>query len=143
MTPVACFLAPSLGDVQDLVSPTMLWVLLQCWMFIKACGFSSGFTSVTILINNSAPKKVIGTINGVSQTMASLSSALAPAFAGNVFSFSLQEKRPWPFDFHLIFYVVAMVCVVMCWMSYRLPASINHRYDERSEAEEAERSGKA
>ena len=170
---------------------------MQCWMFLKACGFSSGFTSVTILINNSAPKKVkkhmqtqclrfrvqgsgfrvqgsgfrvhqrvqgsgfrvhqrvqglgfrdsglvatdpdqhslfkhitlpdlthfthsialflthppsstptstltlpslppqltlqvIGTVNGVAQTCASLASAMAPAFAGNVFSYSLQ-----------------------------------------------------
>jgi len=34
--------------------------------------------------------QVIGTVNGVAQTCASLASAMAPAFAGNVFSYSLQ-----------------------------------------------------
>jgi hypothetical protein len=46
--------------------------------------------------------QVIGTVNGVAQTCASLASAMAPAFAGNVFSYSLQvSPNPSPpFSLH-------------------------------------------
>eukprot|EP00284_Hemiselmis_tepida_P011297 CAMPEP_0174917386 /NCGR_PEP_ID=MMETSP1355-20121228/2418_1 /TAXON_ID=464990 /ORGANISM="Hemiselmis tepida, Strain CCMP443" /LENGTH=180 /DNA_ID=CAMNT_0016162467 /DNA_START=132 /DNA_END=670 /DNA_ORIENTATION=+ len=133
LCPFVCLFTPGLGDIQPFVSPFVLWAAIYLYMLVKAFAFSSGFTSVSLLVNNSAPKRVIGSINGMSQTCASLASAVAPAFAGNLFSLSLQMGRPWPFDHHLVFYVVGAVSAVMLFMSFLLPESLQQRYDESQE----------
>ena len=77
-------------QVQEIVeSEVLLWTIVQLYFVILVFGFSVGFTSVTILVNNSAPPRVIGTVNGCSQSAAALTSAIAPAVAGTLFSWSL------------------------------------------------------
>jgi len=38
-------------------------------VFHQVFAFSTGFTSVMMLVNNSAPRRIIGTINGVGQVL--------------------------------------------------------------------------
>lgn len=77
------------SQVQSVTPSWVLYVLMQVYFVLLVFGFSIGFTAVTILVNNSAPPRVIGTVNGFSQSAAALTSAVAPAVAGTLFSWSL------------------------------------------------------
>jgi len=60
---------PLLPYFQDSVPTWVLWVLVQLCLAVKVFAFSTGFTSVMMLVNNSAPRRIIGTINGVGQVL--------------------------------------------------------------------------
>jgi len=51
--PVVCLVTPLLGDVIAYVSEPVLWVLVEAYMALKVLAFSTGFTAVSLLINNS------------------------------------------------------------------------------------------
>ncbi|KAI8516897.1 hypothetical protein Bbelb_054780, partial [Branchiostoma belcheri] len=67
-----------------------------------------------------------GTINSIAQTMASLLKFLGPAVSANLFAWTSDNGLPWPLDHHLVFYVAAVLCLLMAVICASLPASINN-----------------
>jgi hypothetical protein len=51
--PIVTCVTPFLADIQRLVSPSAHWAVIQGYLALKVMAFSTGFTSVTLLINNS------------------------------------------------------------------------------------------
>ena len=82
------------------------------------------FTSTFVLINNSCPPFERGTANGLGQTYAALGRALGPAVGGALFAWSEASGRRWPFDYHFVWYVDAVVCACALALSTQLPRSV-------------------
>ena len=64
--PFVCWVIPFVADLQPHVPPWFFYLAVEASMGLKCFSFATGFTAVTLLINNSAPARVIGTINGTS-----------------------------------------------------------------------------
>jgi hypothetical protein len=63
---------------------------------------------------------------------------VGPVLAGNLFSWSLSNGLPYPFDIHFVFYYLALVTVLFAWVSLVVPESINERIKEEKEEEDEE-----
>ena len=58
----------------------------------------SAFTSVFILINNSADTRERGAVNGLSMMLASISKALGPVAGAEFFAYSVRHGSEPPFS---------------------------------------------
>lgn len=59
-----------------------------------------------------------GELNGISATVASLARAVAPIFFATLFAFSIDGDRPFPFDYHCVFYLVATIRLTVACMGW-------------------------
>ena len=68
----------------------MLWIELGVVLIIKTVAAVGGLTSALLLITNSAPSHaVLGTINGLAQTLSAAGRAVGPFISGSLFSVSV------------------------------------------------------
>jgi hypothetical protein len=74
-----------------------------------------------MLINNSAPEKDLGLVNGVGQSMASAARCIGPAIGGALWSLGVRIN----FLF-LNFFVICLLLVLAIFISYRMPLSIDY-----------------
>jgi hypothetical protein len=132
-TPVMFLLFPLLPYAQRVVPETGLYVLVQLCLIAKVFAFSTGFTSVMILVNNSAPMRLIGTINGVAQSAAAFTSACAPALAGSAFGWSLEDGREFPFDYHFAFIMFSALSLSLLTLSCFLDKKAGERYSAEAD----------
>ncbi|KAK0522764.1 hypothetical protein OC834_006150 [Tilletia horrida] len=87
---------------------------------------NTGAASATLLVINSAPHPgALGTLNGLSQTLASLSRAFGPLVSTSLFAFSVSH--PNVLGGNLVWLVMAALSFV-CWaLTLRIPAAYNRR----------------
>jgi len=66
-----------------------LWAELGAILIIKTIASVGGLTSALLLITNSAPSHaVLGTLNGLAQTLSAAGRAMGPLISGSLFSYS-------------------------------------------------------
>ncbi|CAM9718217.1 unnamed protein product, partial [Laminaria digitata] len=63
---------------------------------------------MSLAINNAVDPSQRGTINGLSMTLGSLATAAGPIVCSTVFAWSIDRRRPFPFDYHFVFYLFAV-----------------------------------
>ena len=51
-------------------------------------------------------------------TTGSLAKAAGPPFFAVVFAWSIKYPHPFPFDYHLVFYLMAILMAVLVWASW-------------------------
>ncbi|KAI8493792.1 hypothetical protein Bbelb_281390 [Branchiostoma belcheri] len=113
---------------QPPVSNALPWVwgpLLSVVLLMEQ-GRSFSFLASMVLVGNSGVQSNRGTINSIAQTMASLLKLLGPAVSANLFAWTSDNGLPWPLDHHLVFYVAAVLCLLMAVLCASLTASINN-----------------
>ena len=115
-----------------------MWVFVGIAHVAKTIGGIQAFTSCYIFIANSCTSKSRGSINGLGQTIGAFGRMVGPVFAGNIFSFSLQNNWGWFFNQHLLFYVLILFISATLAFSFHMPESINKRLPEPQEAEHVE-----
>ncbi|CAG8737494.1 8021_t:CDS:2, partial [Ambispora leptoticha] len=93
-------------DKGNLTNERIAWYLLLVTLAIRYFMNVIVFTCVTILVTNSVSPDVLGTVNGIGQTSASLARAVGPALGGMLWSWSLNNKLGFPFDRHFVFIVM-------------------------------------
>lgn len=130
------FLDPSLKDAKDFNSSKLVWILVYLCQTIRTVSSLSAFTSCFIMIANSAPNELRGSVNGIAQSLGSLAQMAGPILGGNVFSFSLEIHHPsnettadfsyW-IDLHLIFYLLTACALTTFFISLKVPASVIKR----------------
>ena len=81
------------------------------------------FINVALATNNAVDPSQRGTVNGLSMTLGSLAKAAGPTAASTVFAWSIHRRRPFPFDYHLIFYLLALGMVVVTVVSWNVVIS--------------------
>ncbi|KAF9430338.1 hypothetical protein BGZ94_007340, partial [Podila epigama] len=70
---------------------TVRYTILALLVLKYTCSVSS-YTSVMVMITNSSPPHLLGTVNGIGQTSASFMRAFGPALGGILWAWSLSNK---------------------------------------------------
>ncbi|OAD78155.1 hypothetical protein PHYBLDRAFT_140257 [Phycomyces blakesleeanus NRRL 1555(-)] len=130
------FLFPELSTVKEWVNMaiedenTKDWVFRGVYMsllFVRYLGNCLAFTSLMILVSNSAPAEALGTVNGVCQSCLSLVRAFAPTIGGTLWSISLRTGSGYPFDHHMVYYIIGTLAFFGLLQTYSIPADIASR----------------
>ena len=75
------------------VGQVWLWIELAAVLIIKTVAAVGGLTSALLLITNSAPSHaVLGTLNGLAQTLSAAGRAVGPFISGSLFSASTKVQ---------------------------------------------------
>lgn len=70
------------------------------------------------MINNAAPKNKMGAANGTAQTFEAFCRGIGPIIAGGLYSWSLSNALPYPFDFHFVGNFMALLALVAFCISF-------------------------
>ncbi|CAN0113599.1 unnamed protein product [Ectocarpus sp. 12 AP-2014] len=89
-------------------------------LFLENSASSTMFINIALVTNNAVGPSRRGTLNGLSMMLGSLAKAAGPASTSVVFAWSIsrQPRRPFPLDFHLVFYVLAFAMGVVAVASW-------------------------
>ncbi|KAI8617269.1 major facilitator superfamily domain-containing protein [Chytriomyces sp. MP71] len=94
-----------------LANPLLTRFLLLLNLTLRQLCSTLCFTSIFILINNSAAPGALGLVNGVAQTCAALVRSVGPALGGCLWAWSITNGLEWPFDYWFVFLALG-VCAV-------------------------------
>eukprot|EP00667_Euglena_gracilis_P007275 EG_transcript_7354 len=99
-------------------------ILIFIWLsFTTAC--NTGFSTVFVLLANSAPKRLRGTVNGLAQTCVAATRITGPALFSNLFAWSMDHSAGWPLGHHLVFHILGAIAFGNFVYSLTLPTSVN------------------
>lgn len=94
--------------VVPLLHQSVRWYgLVSCVTAVKMCTNLS-FAGNAILINRSVSADKRASVNGLSMTIGSIAKALGPCLGSLIFAVSINYNTPFPFDFHLIFFLLTI-----------------------------------
>jgi len=120
--PIMSWLVHARGTVDHAITIALLvqLVLIAAW--------DMAFGTVFVFITASAPtKNLLGAINGLGQTTASMSRAFGPALATSLFAFSKEYNV---LQGNAAYVVLILLGCVLTWLGSRLPDGTEDR-DER------------
>jgi hypothetical protein len=113
----------------DISFKVALWISLFLVISFKAIFQLCAYTSIILLINNSATPLNIGLVNGFSQAAASFVRGLGPASAGVIWTWARSDWNTsfgFPIDYHFVFLIVMLVYFMASFGSIRLPHFLNN-----------------
>ena len=85
------------------------------------------FSTTMVMISNSTTIDKIGAVNGLGQSVAALLRAAGPAVGGSLFAWSNTNGLEAPFDYHLVFFLMGLICVATSFSSTGLSKSLEKR----------------
>ncbi|KAG0271310.1 hypothetical protein BGZ95_000888 [Linnemannia exigua] len=85
------------------------------------------YTSVMVMITNSSPAHLLGTVNGIGQTSASFMRAFGPALGGIIWAWSLGNKLNFPFNYCFVFFLMATIAVLGFIHSFSIPTQLGRK----------------
>ena len=114
----------------SLVEPEGLrWAVLFVFLFLKVVLYSSIFTGVMMLINNSCMPSERGAVNGLGQSLVAICRMLGPLCGGSIWSWS--NTLAWlPCRWVAVYLVAALIANAQLWLSKQLPESLNAPLDD-------------
>ncbi|CBN75080.1 conserved unknown protein [Ectocarpus siliculosus] len=88
-------------------------------LFLTNAVANTVFINVALATNNAVEPSRRGTLTGLSMTTGSLAKAAGPTFFSSIFAWSIDgRRRPFPLDYHLAFYLLALGMVLVSWASW-------------------------
>ncbi|CAM9287714.1 unnamed protein product [Ectocarpus sp. 8 AP-2014] len=88
-------------------------------LFLTNAVANTVFINVALATNNAVEPSRRGTLTGLSMTTGSLAKAAGPTFFSSIFAWSIDgRRRPFPLDYQLAFYLLALGMVVVSWASW-------------------------
>jgi MFS family permease len=118
---LVCILIPMTNLFAKSNAQLLMWSSLLALIFIRAACHTISVTGINILLVESAEGKGnLGTLNGINQTLGGVSRSLGPAFTGIIYSYSLSNGFSFPFDFHLVWYLMALSAFACYLNSFKL-----------------------
>ena len=128
LLPCVGWLAPAGLDTCDGGSlgwtPWVGFALVTTWMTLaRVCAF----TTIFVLIGNSALPDERGTVNGAAQTLVALVRVVGPVVGGRIFEWSVSSLRPWPLNSALSWYLIALMTVGTHHWCTRLPPGADRK----------------
>ncbi|KAJ7433729.1 major facilitator superfamily domain-containing protein [Mycena latifolia] len=97
-----------------------IWILVGCVLVLGAM-MDSSFGAIFMYIMASAPTSSRGTVNGLSQTTASLSRAIGPALSTSLFSLSVEWNILGGYAVYAFFFVLSALALML---ARRLPEQV-------------------
>lgn len=120
-------------------SEVWIWSYLIVIFAVQTCASQMLFSSVFALISNSAEKKNMGRVNGVSQSLVALFRALGPPIAGNLFAWSISDlNRSFPLNVFFNYLIQALAFGGVFSLSLALHKSLNRPKEDQEKNEEKE-----
>ncbi|KAJ1555812.1 hypothetical protein HK405_012558 [Cladochytrium tenue] len=111
----------------------LVWTVVIACQVMRTCAGLQAFTSSFILTANSCASHSRASANGLTQAFGAFSRMVGPVFAGTLFSWSVENGRPSPLDFHLVFYILAVFTLATWAVSQVAPDKVNSRMEEDDE----------
>eukprot|EP00752_Nemacystus_decipiens_P011400 g10125.t2 len=110
---------PLLSRLRD--SGAVLVVASIFFNFLSNVTATALFINIALATNNSVEPSRRATVNGLSMMLGSLAKAAGPAFFSAIFAWSIDgNARPFPLDYHLVFYMLALSMVFVSWASWNV-----------------------
>lgn len=81
------------------------------------------FTVISLATNNSVGPSQRGTVNGLSMMLTSLSTAIGATVCATAYAWSIDRRRPFPLDHHLIFCLFALGLAIITALSWNVAIS--------------------
>ncbi|KAF9941945.1 hypothetical protein BGZ67_003516 [Mortierella alpina] len=98
-------------------------------VFKYVCSVFS-YTSVMVMITNSSPPHLLGTVNGIGQTSASFMRAFGPALGGILWAWSLSNKLSFPFNYFFVFFLMGTIAILCFIHSLSIPRELGVKGDK-------------
>ena len=76
------------------------------------------YIGVSLAVNNATRPDRRGEMNGIYMTTTSISRAVSPVFASTLFAWSIDGGLPFPFDYHLAFYFLALIRLTVACLGW-------------------------
>ncbi|KAI3633834.1 hypothetical protein MIR68_008166 [Amoeboaphelidium protococcarum] len=108
-------------------SQLKVWASLLALGILRISAQQGNYTSINILVNNSASVSNAGFVNGLSQSCAALSRSIGPALAGVVWSWSLGNGQGYPLNYHFVFILICLFYILGGCVAFFMPQSLNRR----------------
>ncbi|KAF9927254.1 hypothetical protein FBU30_003365 [Linnemannia zychae] len=102
------------------------YIVLIGLVFKYFCSVFS-YTSVMVMITNSSPPHLLGTVNGIGQTSASFMRAFGPALGGIFWAWSLGNKLSFPFNYFFVFFLMATIATLGFIHSFSIPLELGRK----------------
>ena len=64
---------------------------------------------------------------GISQTFASFTRSVGPTIAGVMFAWSEEPGHKWPFNFHFMWDLLAIMTAILLWRGSMLPKYLDKK----------------
>eukprot|EP01032_Pedospumella_encystans_P011350 gene11350-13201_t len=119
---------PCIPYISSNTTITMIIVVLALTMQSVAATWY--LISTFVLISNSCYSHQLATVNGIGQTCASLGRLSGPYLGSVLFAWSETNGMEWPFNQYLVYYLLALLCLLIYQYSFLLPKSIQRRKRE-------------
>ena len=87
------------------------------------------FASYTIGVANCSKREHRATINGISQSGASIVRLIGPIVAANVYAWSISIGLKWPIDATLVWSLASIQLIILSFTSLLYPPQIEHPHD--------------
>jgi len=117
---------PTAGQVQGKWARIGVTAAFNC---LRSALGTAAFTSIFMMVNNSAPSEQRGSVNGLSMVVGSIGKAVGPALGANLFAWSVTSGLPFPLDYGFTFYFTAVVAAIALGMSFWLPHGLNFKFE--------------
>jgi MFS family permease len=112
--------------------PFVVWLVLCMQVGLQITARIAFFTSVMIMIGNSTVPESRGTVNGIGQSLVAVGRSVGPILASSVFAWSASNDLNWPVNYHMMFDIIAIICIGIVIVSLFLPKSIEKKREEKS-----------
>ncbi|KAF9899799.1 hypothetical protein BX616_002840, partial [Lobosporangium transversale] len=107
-------------------TPRVRYLILVALTIKYTCSVFS-YTSVMVMVTNSSPAYLLGTVNGIGQTSASLMRAFGPALGGVLWAWSLSNKLDFPFNYFFVFFLMATIAILGFFHSLSIPRELGRK----------------
>ncbi|BFU24680.1 transporter, major facilitator family protein [Entamoeba histolytica HM-1:IMSS-B] len=105
-----------------------LWIGLGAFGIMVNITTQFCFASVMAMIANSVKNDLLGTLNGLSQSLVALFRLFAPLISSPLIAWSFTQK--FPFNAHFTFFVLAVIPFINFLLLLLIPKSINYPKQE-------------
>ncbi|KAJ5070797.1 mfs general substrate transporter [Anaeramoeba ignava] len=118
---------PYLSIIDQKYGTKTTWVFFLLIYTINYGLESIAYTSLFLIINNSARPFRIGSINGIGQTICAFFRSFGPILSGSIYSWSLTNSLKYPFNYFFVFYISVVIGIITFIVSFFIPKWINKR----------------
>ncbi|XP_065838334.1 uncharacterized protein [Oscarella lobularis] len=112
-----------------------IWIAVTVFAALLYLGRSVGFTSINVLVCNSAKRSIRGSVTGLNQSAASIARMIGPSLGSYLFAWSESNGYGYPLNYHFVFGFTSSVCVIAIVIGCLLPESTSERIKEEHKEE--------
>ncbi|KAL9650590.1 hypothetical protein ABK040_004806 [Willaertia magna] len=127
----------STKEDQTFFKTILLWSITCILLLFYQITLSFTFLGTFVITNNCVTRKNAGKLNGIAQSLVSLSRMFGPVLGGTIFAWSVNFNV-FPLDRRFIYYLLVIVSFILFGLSFLLNHEINIPKDEIVKKEEEE-----